>query len=80
MCYFNYEWIARRHFTLHPPIQKLYTKLANVPISELKDNDEFHAQAATAVKITHFIGNNLDNDELFTAMLSKVTIPAFFVD
>jgi len=69
-----------KHFVLHPPIQKLYPTLANVPIADLKNTEDFHIQAHTAIKVTNFIVNNLDNDELLRAMLSKVTIPAFFVD
>ena len=69
-----------RHFVLHPPVQKLYPGLADVPLSELENNEEFHTQAYVALMALDWIVNNLDNEELLTTHLQRVNIPNYYVD
>ena len=69
-----------RHFVLHPPVQKLIPGLADVPISDLQGNDMFHAIAHTSMRIANYLINNLDNDELLSAVLAKITVSDYFVD
>ena len=72
--------MARRHFVLHPAVQKLYPGLADVPLADLPNSDEFHTQAYVALFALDWIINNLDNDELLAYHLSRVNIPNFYVD
>ena len=72
--------VCSRHFVLHPPVQKLYPTFADVAVADLKSNADFQVQAHTALKVIHFIVQNLDNNELLTQILAKVTIPGYFVD
>ena len=74
----NNNLIFRRHFETHPKLQKLFPKFANVPVSELMSNTEFLTQAHTCLKGLFFVVNNLDNDELLTRALSKMTRPTYF--
>jgi len=67
-----------KHFETHPKLQKLFPKFADVPVSELMSNTEFLTQAHTCLKGLFFIVNNLDNDELLTRALSKMTRPTYF--
>ena len=69
-----------RHFVLHPPVQKLYPGLADVPLSKLENNEEFHTQAYIALMALDWIVNNLDNDELLTTHLQRINIPNYYVD
>jgi hypothetical protein len=65
---------------LHPPVQRLIPGLADVPISDLQGNDMFHAIAHTSMRIANYLINNLDNDELLSAVLAKITVSDYFVD
>jgi len=69
-----------KHFVLHPAVQKLYPGLADVPLADLPNSDEFHTQAYVALFALDWIVNNLDNDELLAYHLSRVNIPNFYVD
>jgi len=69
-----------KHFVLHPPVQKLYPGLADVPFSKLENNEEFHTQAYIALMALDWIVNNLDNDELLTTHLQRINIPNYYVD
>jgi hypothetical protein len=76
--YIKFTLLYHRHFETHPKLQKLFPKFADIPISELMSNTEFLTQAHTCLKGLYFIVNNLDNDELLTRALSKMTRPTYF--
>jgi len=67
-----------KHFEIHPSLQSLFPKFADVPVSQLMSNTEFLTQAHTCLKGLFFIVENIDNDELLTRALTRMTRATYF--
>merc|ERR1712116_99760 len=71
--------ILYKMFTTYPETQKMYTRLADIPASQLMENKQFLALSHSAFAGFNMIVNNMDDPELIKLQLSKVDFPGTFV-
>ena len=74
---FSLNW--NRLFTAYPETQKMFPRIADVPVSELMSNRKFLSISYSAFAGFNFILNNMDDPEIIKLQLSKVDFPGMFV-
>jgi len=71
--------IMLKMFSAYPETQKMFPRIADVPVSELMKNRKFLSISYSAFAGFSFIINNLDDTEMIQLQLSKVDFPGMFV-
>merc|ERR1712137_1100905 len=71
--------IMLKLFTAYPETQKMFPRIADVPVSDLMNNRKFLSISYSAFAGFNFILNNMDDPEIIKLQLSKVDFPGMFV-
>ena len=66
-------------FSAYPETQKMFPRIADVPVSELMSNRKFLSISYSAFAGFNFILNNMDDPEIIKLQLSKVDYPGTLV-
>ena len=73
------DFFLNRLFTTYPETQKMFPRIADVPVSELMSNRKFLSISYSAFAGFNFILNNMDDPEIIKLQLSKVDYPGTLV-